>query len=153
MRIRDVMDKKVQTASWVTNAEQARETLLSQALHGLAVIKDGEIVGTVCLEDLGGAEDRTARRGKMLDQFVVPAAIVGNPRTSMRKVLNLMRRNRVDRLAIVNGSRVVGMFRTGWSEQKEEVPYKGTQTRREDRRVAIRKVVVPFENIESAGPP
>ncbi len=58
------------TVSWIMNAEEALWLLLGHPWKRLHVIKDGRILGSIGIQDLGGFQNAARRKRHMIGDFV-----------------------------------------------------------------------------------
>ena len=113
MKLREVMQADVPTASPDESATVAWERM--SALHAdyLVVTKDHEILGVLCRHDLAGPAGGTRRRmGRRVGDLMQRDVRTAAPETSVATAAASMQRQRLGCLPIVERRKLVGMVTT-----------------------------------------
>jgi CBS domain-containing protein len=113
MKLRDVMQSDVPTATPDESATAAWERMSALDADYLVVTKDREILGVLCRRDLSGPAGGTHRRmgrrvGDLMQRHVRTAA----PGTSVARAAASMQRQRFGCLPIVQRRKLVGLVTT-----------------------------------------
>jgi CBS domain-containing protein len=113
MKLREVMQAEVPTASPEESATVAWDRMSALDAEYLVVKKKGEILGVLCRRDLagpaGGTRRRMGRRVGDLMQRDVPTA---TPGTSVARAAASMQKQRLGCLVIVERHKLVGLVTT-----------------------------------------
>lgn len=113
MKLRDVMQGDVPTASPEESATVAWERMFALDADCLVVTKDGEILGVLGRGDLAGPAGGTHRRmGRSVGDLMQRNVRTAGPGTSVARAAASMRDQRLGCLPIVERHKLVGMVTT-----------------------------------------
>ncbi len=113
MKLREVMQADVPTASPDESATLAWERMSALDADYLVVTKDHEILGVLCRHDLAGPAGGTHRRmGRRVGDLMQRDVRTAAPETSVATAAASMQRQRLGCLPIVERRKLVGMVTT-----------------------------------------
>ncbi len=114
MKVRDVFDSTVVTATPHESASTAWDRIQKRRADHLVVVEDGRVVGVVSRHDLSGPAGGAHRRmGRRVVDLMHSRVFVVSPSTSVARAAALMQRRRVGCLPVVERKRLVGIL-TVW---------------------------------------
>jgi CBS domain-containing protein len=106
MRVRDIMQTRVQTIDQEQNAEAAFSRMRLNRIHHLVVTAGPEIVAE---RDLGGKDRQGMRQTLTVQSFMTPYAVKAKPGMTVRQAAALMRGWSIGCLPVVDGQGLVGI--------------------------------------------
>lgn len=109
MRLQDLMNTRVETASPHEAAADAWERMRARRIHHLVVVDRGEVVGVVSERDLGGPRGSALREGRTTADLMTPQVVSAEPETTVRKAANLLRGHTVGCLPVFDGQKLAGI--------------------------------------------
>ncbi len=113
MKLREVMQADVPTASPDESATVAWDRMSALDADYLVVTKDREILGVLCRHDLAGPAGGTHRRmGRRVGELMQRDVRTAAPETSVATAAASMQRQRLGCLPIVERRKLVGMVTT-----------------------------------------
>lgn len=108
MEVHEIMNTGVVTIDRTEKASAARTRMKRQRIRHLVVTENGSVVGILSERDLGGGADSTARGSKVRDVMTPDVVSIG-PRTTLADAVDLMLRNLIGSLPVLQGDRLVGI--------------------------------------------
>ena len=113
MKLRDVMQSDVPTATPDESATVAWARMAALDADYLVVIKDREILGVLCRRDLSGPAGGAHRRmGRRVGDLMLRDVRAAGPGTSVARAAASMQRQRLGCLPIVQRRKLVGLVTT-----------------------------------------
>jgi acetoin utilization protein AcuB len=113
MKLREIMNADVPTASPDESATTAWDRMRALDAAYLVVTKDGEVLGIVSWHDLSGPSGGAHRRmGRRVGELMRRDVTFATPQTSVDRAAATMRRHRLDCLPIMARGRLVGIVTT-----------------------------------------
>jgi len=111
MKIRDLMVKKVITLQAHASVHEAVKLMNEKKIGSLVIIRNGETVGILTERDLFERVLEKCKNPKETRVFEVMTShiITGTPNMEITEATNLMFENKVKKLPIVEGNKLVGM--------------------------------------------
>jgi len=109
MKVRDIMQTRVQTVDQEQNAEAAFSQMRLNRIHHLVVTAGPEIVGVLSERDLGGKDRQAMRQTHKVQSFMTPYAVKAKPGTTVRQAATLMRGWSIGCLPVVDRGGLVGI--------------------------------------------
>ncbi len=111
MKIRDLMVKKVITLQAHASVHEAVKLMNEKKIGSLVIIRNGETVGILTERDLLERVLEKCKNPKETRVFEVMTShiITGTPNMEITEATNLMFENKVKKLPIVEGNKLVGM--------------------------------------------
>ena len=112
MKVREIMSNRVLSLRHNDTVLQAAELLCKNNVGSLPVITDGELVGIITDRDIvlrcvaGRCDASQMRIGEIMSTRLVTI----NPEDSINTAMTVMAQNKVRRLPVTEGTRVVGML-------------------------------------------
>lgn len=107
MRLRDIMNPRVETISGAETAASAGNRMRTRRIRHLVVQDKGRVVGVVSQRDLAGlgsfAQVRT------VDELMARPVVTAAPETTLRQAANLMRGRTIGSLPVVEEGRLAGI--------------------------------------------
>jgi len=110
MKVRDIMQTRVETVDQEGRAEAAYNTMRVKRIHHLIVTAGPEIVGVLSERDLGGKDREAMRQTHKVLNFMTPYAVKAKPEMTVRQAATLMRGWSIGCLPVVSGGRLVGIL-------------------------------------------
>lgn len=110
MKIREIMSRDVVTTTPSESAQIAFEQMCARSIHHMVVVQDGEIVGVVSDQDLGGRRANTSRRmGRAVGELMCRDVLSASPSATVRQAATLMRKRSIASLPVVERGKLVGI--------------------------------------------
>src|SRR5262245_23665803 len=112
MRVFEVMTEGVEVVEPTLPATDAWELMRRKRVRHL-IVKDGsKIVGVLSDRDVGSRSGALVRAGRTVSDFMTRQVAQVNRTDTIRKVANLMRGRTIGCVAVVDGTRLVGIVTT-----------------------------------------
>ncbi|MBX6331738.1 MAG: CBS domain-containing protein [Gemmatimonadaceae bacterium] len=109
MRLDEIMACRVITIASDEPASAAWTRMRRRGIRHLVVVDDGQLVGVVSERDLGGRTGAAKRRGRTVRSMMTRTVVGAAPETSVEEAANIMRRQLIGSLPVVDGDRLVGI--------------------------------------------
>jgi CBS domain-containing protein len=104
-----IMTTKVATVEPQQAASVAWSRMRRQKVRHLVVMESGQLRGILSEGDLGGRSGLRDRTGRMVEDVMTPRVVSATPDTSLEKAANLIGKQRIGSLPIVEDGRLVGI--------------------------------------------
>jgi len=109
-RLRDIMSDDVATTTPSEPAQSAWERMQARRLHHLVAVANGEIVGVISSNDLGGARRATSSRmGRVVGELMTSRVVTASPAATLREAAKLMLGESIGCLPIVERGKLAGI--------------------------------------------
>lgn len=105
----EIMSAKVVTVDPKTSASAAWARMRRRGIRHLVVAANGRLHGVISERDLGGPKGASMRKGLMVQDLMVERMLSANPKTTLGEAADLMRREQVGSLPVVDGGLLVGI--------------------------------------------
>jgi acetoin utilization protein AcuB len=109
MRLRDVMQTKVQTIAPEASAVMANDIMWRNRFHHLVVVQGGTIVGVLTDTDLGGPDADSIDDNLRVRDVMTSDPITAEPEMTLKQAGNLMQGRGFHCLPIVENGQLVGI--------------------------------------------
>ena len=110
MRVAEVMTTDVKTVSPRTAAVDAWELMRRQGIHHLVVTEGARVVGVLSNRDTGGRSGGKLRAQSTVGDLMTRSVVTVDPKTTLRRVANLMRGRTIGCVPVVSGRRLKGIL-------------------------------------------
>lgn len=110
MKVRDIMQTRVETVDQEERAEAAYNTMRVKRIHHLIVTAGPDLVGVLSERDLGGRDREGMRQTHKVLNFMTPYAVKAKPEMTVRQAATLMRGWSIGCLPVVSSGRLVGIL-------------------------------------------
>jgi acetoin utilization protein AcuB len=110
MRVRDMMNERVQMISPATPAEEAWNLMRTKHLHHLVVAKGSRILGILSDRDAGVHQGAQKTPDRVVADLMTVPVIAVTPTTTVRKAAQLMRGRTIGCLVVTDEGRVAGVI-------------------------------------------
>lgn len=112
MKVREIMSNRVLSLRHNDTVLQAAEILSKNNVGSLPIVTDGELVGILTDRDIvlrcvAGRCDATQMR---IGEIMSTRLVTVSPEDSVGRAMDVMAQNKVRRLPVTEGKRVVGML-------------------------------------------
>lgn len=106
----DVMQPRVETLDVQTSVEEVMQAFSRSHHRGFPVVQESKLVGIVSQSDLLQIRDRNLAKDTPLGEIMTPHPITVSPQHNLSNVLYILDRNRISRLPVVEGERLIGII-------------------------------------------
>lgn len=106
MRLKDIMNVKVEVIDPAASLDAARSLMRQRRFHHLVVMDGREVVGVLTEQAL---ERTMAGGGARVDEAMYRDVVTATPETTVRKAANLVRGGAVGALPVMDRQRLVGI--------------------------------------------
>lgn len=110
MRVRDMMNERVQMISPATPAEEAWNLMRTKRLHHLVVAKGSRILGILSDRDAGVRQGAQKTPDRVVADLMTVPVLAVTPTTTVRKAAQLMRGRTIGCLVVTDEGRVAGVI-------------------------------------------
>jgi len=113
MIVRNVMQRKVVTANPEVNLRQASKVMVDFHIGSLVILDKNQLVGMLTSSDIlksiaGGADPESTLAGDVMSKKVVTI----DPDKTIEDAVSLMLKNRIKKLPVTEGKKLVGIITT-----------------------------------------
>jgi|SRR5437870_6915016 len=113
MIVRNVMQRKVVTAAPEVNLRQASKVMVDFHIGSLVILSKNQIVGMLTSSDIlksiaGGGDPEATLAETVMSKKVVTI----DPDKTIEEAVNLMLKNRIKKLPVTEGKKLVGIITT-----------------------------------------
>lgn len=114
MRLQDIMSRDIKTIRPTASAAEARESMRLAGVRHLLVMDGRDVVGIMSDRDLGGRARTGGKRsdGPSVADLMTTTVITAEPETTIRQAANLLRGHVIGCLAVLDGTKAVGIVTT-----------------------------------------
>ena len=110
LKVGDIMTSDVATTTPSEPAQVAWEHMRERGVHHLVAVVDGEVVGIISANDLGGKRRPTSRRmGRTVGELMTRDAVTASPKSTVRAAAKLMLGESIGCLPILDRGALVGI--------------------------------------------
>ena len=109
IRARDIMIKEVLTISPREKIALADLTMTRQNIGGLLVVEGGKLVGVITQRDIMLARNYEIG-GLKTEDLMTKDPITVNPDATIKDILSLMLKNKIERVPVVENEKLVGLI-------------------------------------------
>jgi acetoin utilization protein AcuB len=111
VKLRDIMSSDVATTVPSESAQVAWERMRERGLHHLVAVLDGEVVGVISSNDLGGTHRSTSRRvGRVVGELMTSGVLTASPNATIRDAAKLMLGESIGCLPILERGKLAGII-------------------------------------------
>jgi CBS domain-containing protein len=134
MQLHEIMKTDVVTIGPKEPASAASSRMKRRRIRHLVVADSAGVAGLISERDLGGPDGSAVRKDRMVRDLMTPGVVTAGPETTLADAAELMLRNRIGSLPVLEDGRLVGIVTAtdvldelGREAQSSETP--GTRKR------------------------
>lgn len=109
MQLRDIMSTRVATVEPAEPASAAWSRMQGRGIRYLVVTKNSQLHGVLSERDLGGRSGSSVRKGRRVQDLMIPRVVTAEPETSLRQAADLMRKLLIGCLPVLENDQLVGI--------------------------------------------
>ncbi len=106
----DIMQRRVETLSSQMTIEEAIQAFAYSPHRGFPIVDGGRLVGILTQSDLANLGDESWANHTQIAQLMTRRVITVSPQDPLTSVLHLLDRDRIGRLPVVEGQKLVGII-------------------------------------------
>ena len=106
----DIMERKVETLPSQMTIEAAIQAFATSPHRGFPIVDEGRLVGILTQSDVSTFSQHAGDIQTPISQLMTARVITVNPQESLTSVLHLLDRDRIGRLPVVEGQKLVGII-------------------------------------------
>lgn len=109
MELRDIMTTNLISIGPDETASDAWSRMERERIRHLVVMEDGELVGILSIQDLGGRQGEAVREGRTVRELMTPRVVTATPDMTLEEAFEIMREQPIGSLPVLEDGKVVGI--------------------------------------------
>lgn len=109
MRLRDIMNRDVETVTPADRVVVANELMWRKRFHHLVVMDDGKVVGVLSDTDLGGPQATEIPDDKPVRDYMTREVVAADPDMTVTRAIHIFQERNIHCLPILEGGKLVGI--------------------------------------------
>lgn len=109
MQLRDIMTTSLISIGPDETASEAWSRMEHERIRHLVVMEDGQMVGILSIQDLGGRKGEAIREGRTVRELMTPKVKTATPDTTLEQAFEIMRKQPIGSLPVMEDGELVGI--------------------------------------------
>lgn len=109
MQLRDIMTTNLISIGPDETASDAWSRMEHERIRHLVVMEDGQMVGILSIQDLGGRKGEAVREGRTVRELMTPRVVTATPEMTLDEAFEIMREQPIGSLPVLEDGKLVGI--------------------------------------------